>query len=399
MSRAVSRAAAAAAALALGALGGVGAGAVPAYASSGQCTFPAQDIPGTPWALQRVLLPQLHQKATGKGVTVAVIDTGVDATNPQLAGAVTAGPTLLKDAQGNALTDPVGHGTMVAGIIAARAIPSTGFVGIAPQARILSIRQNDGQGNGTQSDLARAVDYARTHGAGVINISQDVSSNGKPVALPESSELGQAVKRAVAAGIVVVASAGNEGLPLPTYPASFPGVLGVGASDRNDERAESFSESGTSVGVAAPGVDIVSTVPKRGQCVDSGTSFAAPYVAGVAALLKQMYPHWTPAQIIARIEQTAQRTDPGRNDQIGWGVVDPVAAVSDTSAPEDAPTPTPQGPRAAAPVKPRPLAPGETQADRDRRTAFYAVGIAALLVLLVTGTATVLRDARRRQAL
>ncbi|MFD0328767.1 S8 family serine peptidase [Streptacidiphilus monticola] len=133
-------------------------------------------------------------------------------------------------------------------------------------------------------------------------------------------------------------------------------MLGVGASDRNDERAESFSESGTSVGVAAPGVDIVSTVPKRGQCVDSGTSFAAPYVAGVAALLKQMYPHWTPAQIIARIEQTAQRTDPGRNDQIGWGVVDPVAAVSDTSAPEDAPTPTPRarGRRRRSSPGPRP---------------------------------------------
>ena len=121
-------------------------------------------------------------------------------------------------------------------------------------------------------------------------------------------ELARAVASAVSHNIVVVAAAGNEGLSLPTYPAALPGVLGVGASDRDDERDSDFSETGASVDVAAPGVDIVSTVPGGGQCVDSGTSFSAPYAAAVAALLKQVHPHWTAAQIIARIEQTAQRT-------------------------------------------------------------------------------------------
>ena len=365
--------------------------------SNGKCVFPAAVIKSTPWSLQRVLLPQLWHYATGKGVTVAVIDTGVDDTNPQLRGAVTAGPNFLAGAKGGSLSDPVGHGTMVAGIIAARPAADTGFVGIAPDARILALRQNDAQGTGSDKTMAQAVYAAIARNVGVINISQDVSSNGKPVKVAPDGDLARAVAAAVKANIVVVAAAGNEGLSVPTYPASLPGVLGVGASDRDDERADAFSETGSFVGVAAPGVDMVSTVPKGGHCVDSGTSFAAPYVAGVAALLKQEYPHWTSAEIIARIEQTAQRTDPGRNDFIGWGVVDPVAALSAGTPAESAPVPTVRQHSSAAPIQPRPLGLGETQADRDQRTAVYALAIGLLVVVLISGTAVVLRDMRRRR--
>lgn len=94
------------------------------------------------------------------------------------------------------------------------------------------------------------------------------------------------------------------------------------------------------MGIAAPGVDIVSTVPGDGQCTDNGTSFAAPYVAGVVALMRAKYPDWTAAQIIARIEQTAERSVNGRDAFVGWGVVDPVRALSGDDAPQDAPTPT-----------------------------------------------------------
>ncbi|TDU03895.1 fervidolysin [Streptomyces sp. 846.5] len=369
-----------------------------ALASDGQCVFPSGNIPGEPWSLQRVLLSQLWRYATGKGVTVAVIDTGVDDTNPQLSGAVIAGTSYLTNDKGTALTDTVGHGTMVAGIIAARPTGGTGFVGLAKDATILSLRQNDGQGGGGDiKNMAKAVDEAVAKGAGVINISQDVSSNGKPVYQPESGALGVAIANAIRHRVVVVAAAGNENLPDPTYPASFPGVLGVGASDRDNERADGFSETGRSVQVAAPGVDMVSTVPKGGQCVDSGTSFAAPYAAAVAALLKQKYPNWTSAQIIARIEQTAQRTDAGRNDFIGWGVVDPVAALSDDSPPESAAVPTVHSRTSAAPLQPMPMSLGETQADRDRRTAAYTLGIGLLAVLLITGTAVVVRDMQRRR--
>jgi subtilisin family serine protease len=132
--------------------------------------------------------------------------------------------------------------------------------------------------------------------------------------------------------------------------------------------------------------------------VDSGTSFAAPYAAAVAALLKQVHPDWTAAQIIARIEQTAQRTDPGRNAFVGWGVVDPVAALSDSAPPASAAVPDPAAPVAAPPVQPRPLGLGETDATREQRTAVYILGLGALAVALTVGTAIVLRDARRRPA-
>ncbi|MHA6763173.1 type VII secretion-associated serine protease mycosin [Streptacidiphilus sp. PAMC 29251] len=368
-----------------------------ALQSNGKCVFPATAITSTPWSLQRVLLPQLWHYATGKGVTVAVIDTGVDDTNPQLRGAVEVGKDFLPGQPGGSLTDPVGHGTMVAGIIAARPASGTGFVGLARDATILALRQNDAQGSGTADTMAYAVNEAVRRGADVINISQDVSKDGKPVAVAADSKLARAVAAAIKAKVVVVAAAGNENLSVPTYPASLPGVLGVGASDRDDERADAFSETGSSVGVAAPGVDMVSTVPKGGHCVDSGTSFAAPYVAGVAALLKQEHRDWTPAEIIARIEQTAQRTDLGRNDFIGWGVVDPVAALSDDSPAESAPVPTVRQHSPVAPITPRPLGLGETQADRDQRTAVYAMGLGLLVVVLISGTAVVLRDLRRRR--
>ncbi|WP_370107063.1 type VII secretion-associated serine protease mycosin [Streptacidiphilus sp. BW17] len=371
-------------------------------ASDGQCTFPAQAIPGDPWALQRVLLSQLGDYK-GQNITVAVIDSGVDDTNPQLTGAVVAGQNFLTGSNdpGTSTTDPIGHGTMVAGIIAARPATGTGFQGLAPKATILSIRQNDGQpGTATEQTLSQAIDYAASHGAQVINISQDLTdSNGQPYqGITASSQLAQSVQNAIAKGIVVVAAAGNENQSLPTYPAALPGVLGVGASDRNNERADGFSEMGKSVSVAAPGVDIVSTVPKGGQCVDNGTSFAAPYAAAVAALLREKYPHWTPAQIIARIEQTAQRTDAGWNKEIGWGVVDPVAAVTDNSPPEDQAVATAAGTTGASPVQARPFALGETQQQKDQRTALFALTLGGIGLVAIAGTATVLRDNKKRGA-
>jgi subtilisin family serine protease len=159
-----------------------------------------------------------------------------------------------------------------------------------------------------------------------------------------------------------------------------------------------FSEYGDFVKVAAPGVDMLSTVPAGGQCVDNGTSFAAPYVAGVAALLRGEHRDWTARQIRARIEQTAQRLGRGPDKYLGWGVVDPVKAVTDTDAPANDPVPDPAVQLAGAPIVPQPLGLGETQADRDRRTATYVLGAGLLLVALLFGGSVVLRDHRRRRA-
>ncbi|MGW2778828.1 type VII secretion-associated serine protease mycosin [Streptomyces olivaceoviridis] len=380
----------------------------PARADDGQCTFPSKPYAGRPWALQRVNLDELWAQSTGKGVQVAVIDTGVDVRNPQLTKAVDAskGKNLLPDKnrkgekidRGNksGTTDTVGHGTRVAGIIAARPAKGTGFVGLAPDATIIPIKQNDAEGDGTADSLASAITYAVQAGADVINISQDTAE-----ALdPKTSKLKDAVDYALGHKVVVVASAGNDGLGgnvKVTYPASYEGVLAVAASDRNNERA-AFSQSGDFVGVSAPGVDMISTVPGNGHCSDNGTSFSAPYVAGVAALLKSKYPDWTAQQVVAQIEQTAERAIPGRDRLVGWGVVDPVKALTevDPAHPVESPKPENGVARGEAPSV-TPLHFGETAEERDNRLATYTVVGGLVLVAGLTGTAVAVRDARRRR--
>ncbi|NEE17513.1 type VII secretion-associated serine protease mycosin [Streptomyces sp. SID7499] len=374
---------------------------------SDQCAFPNGKYPGRPWSLQRVLLDELWSQSTGKGMRVAVIDTGVDVTNPQLTEAVDAKsgrnflPKNLKDDDGNPIergkengtTDTVGHGTKVAGIIAARPVKGTGFVGLAPDATIIPIQQNDAEGNGDVGTLTRAIRYAIQAGADVINISQDTT---KP--MTSTSDLKLAIDQALNEKIVVVASAGNDGLGgnvKETYPASYEGVLAVAASDRNNERA-AFSQSGEFVGVAAPGVDMISTVPKGGHCSDNGTSFSAPYVAGLAALIKAKHPDWTARQVVAQIEQTAERTTAGHDRLVGWGVVDPVRALTQDEHPIESPNPQAGLGKPEAPT-PAKFQIGETAEERNARLATYVAVGAVVLVAGMGGTAVAIRDARRRQ--
>lgn len=374
---------------------------------SDQCEYPNASYPGRPWSLQRVQLDALWAQSKGKGVRVAVIDTGVDAGHPQLKGAVDAKsgrnflPKGLKDDNGdpvdrgkeNGTTDTVGHGTKVAGIIAARPAGKTGFVGLAPEATIIPIQQNDADGNGDTSTLAKSIRYAVQAKAQVINISQDTSHAAEP-----DPDLKAAVDEALAREIVVVASAGNDGAGgnvKKTYPASYEGVLAVAASDRNNERA-SFSQSGDFVDVAAPGVDMISTVPKGGHCLDNGTSFSAPYVAGIAALIRAKHPKWTQRQITAQIEQTAERTIAGRDRLVGWGVVDPVAALTEDDRPVESPRPREGLTRAEAPAAAA-LPLGETADERNTRLATYIAVGTAILVAGLGGTAVAIRDARRRK--
>ncbi|MER6570206.1 type VII secretion-associated serine protease mycosin [Streptomyces sp. NPDC001093] len=374
---------------------------------SDQCTFSRTNhkYAGTPWALQRVNLDELWSQSKGKGVKVAVIDTGVDTANPQLTPAVDAslGANLLppKDSKGKPVdgakskptTDTVGHGTRVAGIIAARPMKGTGFVGLAPEATIIPIKQNDAEGHGTSSTLAKAIKHAIDVKAQVINISQDTTN-----AVAPGDELLNAINEALNRGIVVVASAGNDGLDgntKRTYPASYDGVLAVAASDRNNERA-AFSQSGSWVGVAAPGVDMISTVPEGGHCSDNGTSFSAPYVAGVAALIKAKHPDWTAREVVAQIEQTAERSINGHDRLVGWGVVDPVRALTEDDHPIEAPRPDAGLTHVEAPT-PAKLTLGETPQERTARIATYvAIGV-AVLVAGLSGGAVALRDARRRR--
>ncbi|ONK10822.1 type VII secretion-associated serine protease mycosin [Streptomyces sp. MP131-18] len=369
-------------------------GAHAASADGARCTFPAEPIEERPWSLQRVLLDQLWQETRGAGVSVAVIDSGVDTANPQLAGAVAADRGAdFTEGEGDSTTDTVGHGTKVAGIIAARSHEDTGFVGLAPESTIVPIRQTDSQAGGTIGTLARAIEHAVEQDVDVINISQD--TDAPPAG---GSALRTAVAEAVDADIVVIASVGNDGADgrrRETYPASYDGVLAVGASDRNNERAP-FSQSGDFVGIAAPGVDMVSTVPGGGQCVDSGTSFAAPYVAGVAALLRAAHPEWSAQQVVTHLQQTAERAAPGPDPHTGWGVVDPVRALTeDDTEPADAPVPDEPAPAPPAPEVAA-LDLGETHAERSERLGTFVVLTGAVLTAAVAGAALILRDRRRQ---
>ncbi|MDQ0764293.1 type VII secretion-associated serine protease mycosin [Streptomyces canus] len=363
------------------------------------CSFPSDVIKGTPWSLQRVVLDQLWQDTKGKNVKVAVIDTGVDTVNAQLKGGAVANGKDFLHPGGNGRTDKVGHGTKVAGIIAARKLDGTGFVGLAPEATIIPIRQNDDQGSGNVGTMIRAIEYAAKAGAKVINISQDTASKMDPTV---DAAFRAVIKFAQEKDALIVAAAGNDGADgkiKETYPAAYPGVLAVAASDRNNARAP-FSQSGPFVGVAAPGIDMVSTVPVGGNCVDQGTSFAAPYVSGVAALIRAKHPEWSYKQVITQIEQTADRTKAGRDNFVGWGVIDPAAAVNDdTTAPSaDGPKPDSAGPAGdSANVQAATLVLGESEQQRTERYALYVLAAGFALVLLLFGGGRVLSDWRRKQ--
>lgn len=349
----------------------------------------------------RLRLPEAHRFATGRGQLVAVIDTGV-AEHPLLAGRLLGGGDYLEG--GNGLVDCDGHGTAVAGIVAGAAEPRTDGrapepVGIAPEARILAIRQSspsftvpgpDGaRPAGDTATLAEAVVLAVRGGAGVVNISEAACLTPERAASAGAS-LQAALRLAVEADVVVVAAAGNLG-PACAGPAagevSLPGwyedLLTVAAVGSDDSPTE-FTVPGAWVDVAAPGTGLRSLAVDGGTTAAQveGTSFAAPWVAGLAALVRQRFPALTAQQVRERIVATARRPAGGRNDLIGAGVIDPVAALTAVPAvlPPPAATPspsTPLPPRSAHPDAPPGIGSAELVAAGALLAA--AVGAAALL--------------------
>jgi membrane-anchored mycosin MYCP len=335
-------------------------------------TLPGTNFHDPPWANAYLGVGQAQRFATGAGVTVAVIDTGVDAS-PRVP-AEPGGDFVVPD--GDGLSDCDAHGTLTASIIAGRPSLTDGFVGVAPDARLISVRQTseafeskDNQANqndpnaspaaGSVRSLARAVVHAANLGAGVINISEAACFKvHKPV---DESTLGAALNYAVnVKGAVIVVAAGNTGgdcsqnpppdPSMPTDPRGWaqvqtivtpawyaPLVLTVGGVGENGAPSP-FSMSGPWVGAAAPAESIVA-LGGNGEPVDAlpgkdgpvpiaGTSFAAAYVSGLAALLRQKFPDLPPAQIINRITATARHPGGGVDDAVGAGIVDAFAALT-----------------------------------------------------------------------
>jgi type VII secretion-associated serine protease mycosin len=290
------------------------------------------------WALAKLHVPQAWKWSKGAGVTIAVLDTGVDGRHPDLTGRVVQGPdyTGLSRRPGSPYWGR--HGTAMASIIAGHGHGpgrAAGVVGIAPHAKILSIRvtwengdperTNQARVDQTKDAVAKGIRYAADHGAQIINMSL---GGGKMIYNGNPAEAA-AVRYALSKGAVLIASAGNDGAGLNrrNYPAAYPGVTAVGAVDRTLRPAR-FTNRHDYVSVAAPGVDIVSADAGRSYVQGTGTSPSAAIVAGIAALVRSHCPMLTPGQTRQALERgTTHRPPGGRNTKIGAGVADAVRAI------------------------------------------------------------------------
>ncbi|HZP69729.1 MAG TPA: S8 family serine peptidase [Pseudolabrys sp.] len=282
-------------------------------AQSGNEGDPAQ------YGLTKLRLPQAHSLAKGENVLVAVIDSGIDATHPELAGSVADTFDLLP-----APAAPHQHGTAIASLIAAHGK----LMGAAPEAKILAARAfdpRDGGAEGTTFNILKAIDWAAGKGARVINMS---------FAGPADPAIHRSLEAARRKGIVLVAAAGNAGAKSPPlYPAADPNVIAVSATDADDRLFEQ-SNRGRHITVAAPGAQILVAVPDSGYELSSGTSYSAAEVSGIVALMLQRQPGLTPEKIKAILRATAKDLGPkGPDDMFGAGLADAYGALTAEAAP------------------------------------------------------------------
>ncbi|MFF9606595.1 type VII secretion-associated serine protease mycosin [Streptomyces sp. NPDC014684] len=296
----------------------------------------ADGIRAQQWSLSALRLDEAWHTTKGRGVTVAVLDTGVDAGHPDLTGNVLAAKDMIGFGAGPGDREWARHGTAMAGIIAGHghgAGRTDGVMGVAPEAKILPVRviledgdSARGKARTTRGNaLADGIRWAADHGADVINLSLGDDSDS---AHPEPGE-DEAVQYALKKGVVVVASAGNGGAKGDhvSYPAAYPGVIAATAVDRYGTRA-SFSTRRWYAAVSAPGVNVVIADPDHKYYEGWGTSAAAAYVSGAAALIKAARPGLAPAQVKKVLEDTARDAPVGgRDDSRGFGMIDPAAAL------------------------------------------------------------------------
>lgn len=282
---------------------------------------------GELWGMTQIQAPQAWDTTMGKSdVLVAVLDTGVDYNHPDLQGQVVKGPDF-----GNNDSDPMddqGHGTHVAGTIAALADNGKGVVGVAPKAKILAIKVLGSDGSGSMAAIAKGILKAEEMGAKVINMSLGGEQDARTIK--------DAIDQVTAKGVLVVVAAGNENTTRKTYPAAYESVLSVGATDSRDRRA-SFSNYGSYVDIAAPGTGILSTTEKDYKKHD-GTSMASPHAAGVAALLLAQKADLSPAQLKAVLETAGDPTTGFQNGIKRLNALKALSMVKSGELPEPKPS-------------------------------------------------------------
>ncbi|MFD8677056.1 type VII secretion-associated serine protease mycosin [Streptomyces seoulensis] len=383
-------------------------------------TAQAETIRARQWYLDAMRAPEVWKTTTGRGVTVALIDSGVDDSLPDLRGQILDGKDF-SSLRGDEHTDVAGHGTSMAAIIAATG--ALGGVdasyGLAPGAKILPIRMIDNREVSGRIDattvysekLTQAIRYAADSKAQIINMSLALSDSvGRhDVGTPE---LAAAVRYALSKGKLLFAGVGNRGDKenLPSYPASTPGVVGIGAADQKTRVAD-FSQQGPFVDMIAPGVDMVHACAKGTQlCESQGTSDATAIASASAALIWSKHPDWTNNQVLRVMLNTLNKPADGadRNDAIGYGGIRLRAAVaSDDPGPADvyplpdlaaaaAKSPSPKAPKPTASVKHEEAAPKSS--DGGNALLWTGVGVAAALLIGAVVTAGVLRSRRRSSA-
>lgn len=271
------------------------------------------------WAQSILGIPKVWRETQGQGVKVAVLDTGVDVDHPDLADAIVG----TKDFTGDGIEDTNGHGTHCAGIIGAR-LNDVGFVGVAPQVKLLIGKVLGKGGQGSFEWIARAIEWAVAKGAHIISMSL-----GGPVS---GHQLFVAVHEALVKGRFVICAAGNEGSLFQNsigYPGRYGGVITVASHDENGNPS-GFSSQGGEVDFMAPGSDIWSTYKDGGYATLSGTSMATPFVAGLAALIVSKHlrsaANKTPVENNEDLREHLMRmaTHPGHHDNAsGYGPLQP----------------------------------------------------------------------------
>ena len=273
----------------------------------------------------------------GTGVTIAVIDTGIDSSHPDLRGTVIDGVDFSAVGVPNG-TSGVGssafHGTMVASLIAGQGSTGSGVIGVAPKASLLAISIGLGvPGSNTDDQIAQAVRWAVAHDADIINLSLTRNSQTWPRSWDE------AFSYAFENDVLVVAAAGNRSdkSSRPSAPATIPGVVSVGGVTKTQEPAEA-STTGLGVAVSAPAEDLLGAYPGEGYRIWDGSSAAAPLVSGLLALMKQADPKASANDLIERLLTSATDLgEPGFDANYGHGVIDPVAALSSTATASENP--------------------------------------------------------------
>ncbi|WP_237669722.1 S8 family serine peptidase [Virgibacillus halodenitrificans] len=274
--------------------------------------FPSQ------WYLNKIGMPRVWDAEQGsQEVTIAVLDSGVERNHPDLKGRILPGYDFVNNDYNPA--DDHGHGTHVAGIIAANA-NTFGIIGMDFNAKILPVKVANEEGDITSQNLIEGIYYAIENGADIINMSL---GSYQPSELEE-----EAILAAHEAGVILVAAAGNDSLGEPSYPASYRGVISVAATGKQDEQA-GFSNFGNFIDLSAPGIDIVSTNNRKEYSSGNGTSFSTPIVSGMTALLKSAHPTWNKSEIEWVMEASADSLS-GKtwDDTYGYGRINGFTAIN-----------------------------------------------------------------------